>query len=495
VWGSRAPVRGRGARSAVRWPAASRGVALAVLAGALLGCSHAGAPQRPSILLFVMDTTRADAVSAYGQVRGTTPVLDDLAAHGLRFTRAYANASWTLPSHTTLFTGMLPSQHGVGWQRTRAPDALVTLAERLRDAGYDTAGFSENPWVSETFNLAQGFAHFSNVTQAGPDVVTVVGDWARARSRERPFFLFVNVIDAHLPYAVRDENYFLPANVTADEARAIPQNGTNYFCATEAHDAELATLHGLYLGDVAAADAKLGRVLQVLRDAGAPGDVVTVVTSDHGELFGEHRLVGHLVGIYEPLLHVPLVVYGAPGAGVGVVDAPVQLADVMPTVLGWAGVEVPDHLSGRPLPLAPGAAPDNRAIVAEWYDPAEGHAPETAKLASFGRHTTEVARRACGRDDRVSGTMRALIQYPLKLAWYESYPPQLFDLSLDPNETVDLAPARPAAVDTLRADLERRVSGFPVVEDAAEHAAPVPRDVLDRLHALGYVGDADHAKP
>ena len=120
------------------------GIALAV---ELASCKGPPPTHRPSILLFVLDTTRVDAVSAYGRVVGTTPTVDSLAADGLRYDRAYAQAPWTLPSHATPFTGLLPSQHGVGWGRTRAPDAWVTLAERLRDAGYETVGVSENAWT------------------------------------------------------------------------------------------------------------------------------------------------------------------------------------------------------------------------------------------------------------------------------------------------------------------------------------------------------------
>ncbi|HJQ84150.1 MAG TPA: sulfatase-like hydrolase/transferase [Candidatus Binatia bacterium] len=112
------------------------------VAGAVAGCSGRAASERPSVLLVVFDTLRADAVSAYGAVAGTTPNVDALAATGLRYTRAHAPAPWTMPSHVTLFTGLGVEHHHVGMsERITAPAELVMLAERLRDAGYDTAGF------------------------------------------------------------------------------------------------------------------------------------------------------------------------------------------------------------------------------------------------------------------------------------------------------------------------------------------------------------------
>ena len=142
------------------------------------GCRDEGPAHPLNFVLFVLDTTRFDAVSAHGVHSGTTPVLDTLASAGLRYTRAFAQSPWTLPSHVTMFTGLLPSQHGAGWRGTRAGDELVTLAERLRDAGYETFGVSENPWVSPSFNLDQGFERLLSVRGAKrPGVVESVARW------------------------------------------------------------------------------------------------------------------------------------------------------------------------------------------------------------------------------------------------------------------------------------------------------------------------------
>jgi hypothetical protein len=157
------------------------------------GAAGADGANRPSFLLFVTDTTRADSTSAYGAVSGTTPALDALAAAGLRYRRTYANAPWTLPSHATLFTGLLPHQHGVSWQRTTAPDELVTLAERLQDAGYQTVGFAENASVGSAFNLNQGCEHFQMVGRFNEPLNEALAAWLPKRDPARPLFLFMGI--------------------------------------------------------------------------------------------------------------------------------------------------------------------------------------------------------------------------------------------------------------------------------------------------------------
>jgi arylsulfatase A-like enzyme len=459
----------------------------------LVGCRQAAVSRPPSILLFVLDTTRVDAVSVYGRIGGTTPAADALASDGLRYTRAYAQAPWTLPSHATLFTGLLPSQHGVGWHHPRAPDSLVMLAERLRDAGYETVGVSENAWITDTFNMTQGFERFTSPRKLGdvPDVREAVAGWIRERDRARPYFLFVNVTDSHAPYSVRARNPFLPLGVTPAAAEAVSQDPRRYFCAKEPHEAELAVLWGLYLGDVAAADAKLREVLQALRDAGLTRDLVTVVTADHGEHFGEHGLVGHQFSVREPLLHVPLIVHGLAGIEPSVIDAPVQLADLVPTILGWAGLPLPPELVGHPLPTAVGTSAAAAPIVGEQLDFEEEPESETPSLARYLRRWTDRLRGSCTSDDRVFGDIRALVRYPFKLVWYARYPAQLYDLSSDGNEEHDIAPAKPALAQELTADMLRRVTAVPRAAPEPP-SLPPPPEVLDRLRALGYLGE-EHA--
>ena len=480
-----------------------------LVVGLLIGlgaCVPEPARPPPSFLLVVLDTTRVDAVSAYGNnnAMGTiTPATDRLAADGIRYTRAYAQAPWTLPSHATLFTGLIPSRHGVGWRRTYAPDTLVTLAEALRDAGYETVGVSENPWISLAFNMVQGFERFTVTTgftvepeapetsAQSHETVLAVAAWLRERRGQRPFLLFVNLLDAHVPYRIRAENPFLPRGVGRGEARGVSQVPGDYLCRADTPARALAILRGLYLGGVAAADAKLAALRAQLHSAGIDGNLVTIVTSDHGEHFGEHRMVGHQFSVRDQLLHVPLVVHGLRDVAPAVIDTPVALTDVMPTVLQSAGVRMPEGLAGRPLPVIPGASRTTSAIIAEHDDSDDDHTPQEPEIARLIREGNRAARRGCTSDDRVFGEMRALVRYPLKLVWYARYPAELYDLSSDPEEQRDLAPMRPSAVAVLTAELgrmaESRGGGRPAPGGRSEGStAP---EIRARLRALGYLGD------
>lgn len=478
------------------------GIVVAALAGAACGSrgTHETVDARPSFLLVVIDTLRADAVSAYGAVEGTTPHIDALAAEGLRYANAYAPAPWTLPSHATLFTGLGPERHGVGLEgRMALPGDLDTLAGLLGAAGYETAGFSENPILGRPLGFARGFEHFVGASDAVAaraaghpdarfDLVLGVSGWARQRGSERPFFVFVNLFDAHDPYELHEDHLFLPPGVDPSEARRVgsgaPMQGVAEFagmCDRLPPRRELDILRGLYLGEVAAADAKLGALRRAVA-AAAPGPLVTIVTSDHGEHLGEHRLLGHEFSLRTEVLHVPLVVQGLPGARPALIEAPVGLADLAPTVLDAAGVAVPEAWPGRPLPRHPGEGDPQRPLFAVWSDaplrPPEGFRTDHARQA-------DRRRLSCGPEDRVFGDILALTRPPYKLLWYERNPPQLYDLRWDAGERSDVAAHHPEVVarmtreiDALRATLE---------ETTSSETPPLDPAAIEALRQLGYV--------
>ena len=344
---------------------------------------------RPSILLVVLDTTRVDAVSAYGHVEGTTPYLDALATSGLRYTQAYSEANWTVPSHASLFVGLLPSQHGTVGFTAPLDESFLTLAERLQEHGYETVGVNENPWVGDPAKgLTQGFDHFVTVETYFTEIfrershplnppsagagssgkmAEAVEHWLADRSTDRPFFLFLNIMDAHAPYKVRAANPHLPAGATAREARAVSQRARDHVCQTPRWSREMEILWALYLDGVSAADRKLGRVLEVLSHAGADENLIVVATADHGEHFGEQRLFLHDIGVRQPLIHVPLIVHGLPEVSPAVIDAPVQLLDLLPSVLAWAGADRDAGLPGRRLPARPRREQEPRIIFSECH--------------------------------------------------------------------------------------------------------------------------------
>ena len=449
--------------------------------------------RRPSFVLAVLDTTRADAISAYGDVRDTSPAIDALARTGLRYSHAYSNVNWTLPSHATLFTGLLPRQHGVRCARDTLDDGITTLAERLHDAGYETVGVSENPWLGEASRLTRGFDRFSLVrpfgSLQGRRVVSVrdeIGEWLSGRRDTRPFFLFVNLMDSH-DYPVLEVNRYLPPGTSGEEARRTLTGAWGVVCTLRTGDPGAALIRGLYLNGVQAADTKLAGILRQLTDGPAGGDLVTIVTSDHGEYLGEHGLLGHDTGLGHPVLHVPLIVHGLPGVAPALIDEPVQLADVMPSILAWAAVAEPDGLAGKPLPARATGAHTQRMIVAEYRD------PDACENVALVHQAFADRRSACGPEDRVLGDARVAIRLPWELVTYERYPPALFDLDADPREEHDVAAT---AAETLAA-LRTAVDGIIAAMGAprAAQQVEIEPERLERLRALGYLGGPPAPSP
>jgi arylsulfatase A-like enzyme len=471
---------------------------LGALTLATAACS--GPANSPSILLVVIDTLRADAVSAYGKVEGSTPTLDRLAREGLLYRHAFAPSPWTLPSHATLFTGLTIPRHGVGVNGViELRGEFETLAERLGRAGYRTGGFSENPLVSRYVGLDQGFGRFVSVTvddllahsgggesELDFDVLEEVGSWLDAwwlPFDDRPLFVFVNLFDPHDPYSVRDPNPFVPSDADRDvpASTALRELG---MCDRLPPGEVLAVLHGLYLGEAAAADAKLGPLVDRVREARPRRDLVTVITSDHGEHLGEHGLLGHEYSVRNPVLQVPLVVHGLPGVAPAELPQPIGLARLSGSILAWAGIRTDQDPS--PLPGSPDAIETPRPLFALYGDD-EFVTPEPLHREGGRMNRTEadVRRAGCEPDDRVFGDIHAVTRFPFKLIRFPDHAPELYDLSWDPAERSDLAGHRPDLV----TELSRQLSTF--VERlgaAAQKDAPAPApEALEALRQLGYV--------
>lgn len=463
-----------------RWLALCLAFAFALGAG----CRGGSDSGHPSILLFVMDTVRRSAVSAYGKNAGTTPAFDALADEGLLYDRAYAQSSWTLPSHASLFTGMLPSQHGVGVDDLAASGKLDLLAERLRAAGYQTLGLSENPWLQSDFGMTQGFEGYVALPHHDPISGRLyprreLGPFREALQRlleqrdpARPLFLFVNVMDAHSPY--RSPEGELPDSVSREEMDRVADRFPDLFCQ-DLSPRQRELLRMLYLDGVGRADAKLAATRDLLARV-VPG-FVTVVTSDHGQQLGEHRRVGHVFTLHEEAIRVPLVVHGLPRTGPCRLSTPVELVQVGASIARWAGAEGTPGAS--PLPRC-GEAVAGAIARSEYFDPTRGAIAREAPLLAGLRRL----RARCSARDRTVGDMRTVIAPPYKLIEFGEYGPQLFDLSADPHESESLAAERPGVVSRLAEELPpgKRGASFAVAPDLSGGTE-------QRLRDLGYLGD------
>jgi len=296
---------------------AAQGAALAAcaVAAALLafGCSRE-TPARPNVVVVVLDTVRRDYTGC-GPGESYTPNMDSLMAEGTGFTNAWATAPWTPPSHASIFTGRLPSHHQCTAKNPMLPPEVTSLAERLQEEGYETAAFHSNPWLTlEMTDLTRGFdvlheetttdmTRFDQTSQGGPEAIRNIRAWLDTRDASRPFFMFVNILEAHLPFDPPESYRRVALTDLPPEARVRTHWANEYNSGVHPHDRiNWHNVRRLYAGDVHAADAYLGTIVDELRSRGLYEEAVIIVTSDHGENLGEHGLMSHQFGVFETLL-------------------------------------------------------------------------------------------------------------------------------------------------------------------------------------------------
>jgi arylsulfatase A-like enzyme len=325
------------------------------------------ADPRPPLVLVTLDTTRRDALAPYGGAPELTPELSRFAETATVYTRAWATSPWTLPSHASIFTGLYPSRHGAGVRSDHLAPTFETLAERLRDEGYLTAGFAGGALCSFRFGVAQGFGVYvdpDGFETRGDTLTEEVADFLRDYRRHfdgQPLLLFVNYFDPHYPYeephpslsaSARhrlgriDREDELPAPwpaVLGGDGGAWQSVIAGEAPGTRAVDD---ALRRRYLAEVAFADRQVGRLVDLLEDTGLFDQALVVVTADHGELLGEGGYYSHTSRLDPELLAIPLLVKW-PGQRTGQrADAPVSLVDLFPTLLraGRGGEEAGDGL-------------------------------------------------------------------------------------------------------------------------------------------------------
>jgi choline-sulfatase len=426
----------------------------------------------PNVLFITVDTLRADRCSSYGYARPTTPNFERLAREGTQFDTAYAPMSTTSPSHATMFTGLYPITHGVLKNGIPLDAAHRTLAEILLDQKYQTAAVTSSAVFSSRIALDQGFERFDNdVLKDGTYVeegihhgterlATLTTDlsiaWLKGRAAGKPFFLWTHYFSPHFPYAP-------------------PEAQRQRFAAAKGAE-EAARRSGLYDGEVAYADQEIGRLLDWLEQARLGDDTLVVLVGDHGESITQHGILTHGATPYEEQVLVPLLFRwrGRIHAGKRA-SAPVELIDVMPTILELLRVAEMPPTQGRSL----------RPILIE---DAKGDPERTVFLQrrSFdyrpdGRlideRFLEPGVYPLGPSFGVRSGKWKLIDVP------EEKIHALYDLSQDPGETRNVA----ADFKDKARELELALVQWREKYDRAHRKAPIPGDEAERLRGLGYI--------
>jgi arylsulfatase A-like enzyme/predicted Zn-dependent protease len=397
-----------------------------------------------SVLLISIDTLRADRLGSYGHTAAATPVLDALAARGLRFEQAATVVPLTLPAHSSLMTGTFPSFHGVRDNGAFYLDeSMTTLAEVLQPLGYRTGGFVGAFVLDRRWGIAQGFADFFDqfdlskfemaggldaAQRPGREVVDHALAWLE-RDTTQPFFAWVHLYDPHAPYTP-------------------PEPYRSQFPATA---------QGAYDGEVAATDAEVGRLLSSLEASGRLASTIVVVVGDHGEMLGEHGEQQHGFFVYDAAVRIPLIVAG-PGVPARDVSEQVRIVDVMPTILDLVGADVPAAVQGTSLmPLGRGEPLDLLAFSETWYP----------------RYHYGWSELTAVRDGRFK-----FIAAPRR---------ELYDIQADPGELRDLSAENPRMADALERGL-RDMASKTATRTGPQQPRAVDPAVEQQLRALGYVG-------
>jgi arylsulfatase A-like enzyme/Tfp pilus assembly protein PilF len=424
-------------------------------------------PLRPNVLLITVDTVRADHIGAYGYSKAQTPNIDSVARDGIRFARAYATNPTTLPSHSTILTGTYPMLHGMhDFSGNRLSPNQPTLATMLKKQGYSTGAVIGAAVLDSRFGLDNGFDYyyddfdFSRLAETNLDAMerpgNIVADKALewlSRNSQRPFLLWIHLYDPHHPYTP-------PAP----------------------YDRQFATAP--YDGEIAFADAQIGRVLRFLKDKGAYNKTLIAISGDHGEGLGEHGEKTHGFFIYNSTMQVPLILKPPIPAPViyttttssrakataskltKVVQQPVSLVDLLPTILQLTGVPYGSFIQGRSLMHlmdTSAAASPASAAYSETYLP---------RL-----HFNWSELRGLHRE-----------QYH----FIDGPKPELYDLANDPREINNLFAAKPALSAELRGGLASVIRENTPQAELAEKTSLDPA-MAERLKALGYAAVASGA--
>ncbi len=404
-----------------------------------------GAAAGWNVLLITLDTLRADRVGCYGYREVQTPVLDRLAAEGVRFADAVTVTPTTLPAHTSMMTGLYPPRHGVRNNGIyRLAGEYETLAKRFSGGGYATAAFLGAFVLERRFGLATGFDVYDdqitnpggaagdalNPQRPGNLVVDPALDWLESHARtkpERPFFVWVHLFDPHAPYTP-------------------PEPFRSHYAARP------------YDGEVAFTDFQVGRLMDQLDRLGLAQRTVTIAVGDHGEGLGDHGESTHSLLIYESTMHVPLIVHG-PGlipAGRVVADRVVSVVDLAPTILELVGLAT---WPGDGVSLLAGGADPDRATYIETLAPLLNHG--WSELRGLRRHGDK---------------------------YIDAPTPEYFDLHADPRELRNLWFERPRAAEELSARLADMVAELEGADVGGDATLPIDAEARRKLEALGYVG-------
>ncbi len=444
---------------------------------------EAGSRKARNVIVLVIDTLRADKLTAFDKTRVKTPAFDRFAAEAMLFERCQANGNWTKPSSATLLTGLHPDSHKARGHSSKLAGSVRMASEIFRDAGFKTGAFIANGYLAAEFGFNRGWTQYVNYIRENrntkaENVLKDVLEFVTLH-KEEPFYAYVQTIDPHVPYDPPEDDLKL-YDAGSYEGPVKPRSTGNLLEEFKRKRMELGPrdrrrLEALYDGEVTYHDRHFGRFLDGLAKLGVLDDTAIIVTADHGEEFFEHDSVGHGHTLYQELLRVPLAIR-APGqvAGGQRSQLAVALSDVLPTALAATGQKIPAGLEGRDLvaACASGRPEPNGASFSSFWSEADG------------RNLQWAARQ---------GDWKLLMRGPVR-----SY---LYNLAEDPGEHGDVDERYPIVLRALRIALGQFIGApdkhtwpagqiavqAPPGPAATEEETAIPDDLKDQLRQLGYM--------
>ena len=402
-----------------------------------------GRPAAPAgIILITVDTLRADRLESYGYSGTPNPAVNALAEDGVLFEQVIAQSPLTLPSHCSILTGSFPYHTGV---RDQAGFSLkphhLTLAERLRSAGYGTAAFIASSVLNAGTGLDQGFDLYWDLPEQGPperlggEVMSRALDWLSSRG-DGKFFAWIHLFDPHAPYS------------------APEPFGSRY--RTRPYD-----------GEVAYVDSLIGELAGHLKRLRLYDRTLIVFTSDHGESLGEHGESSHGMFLYDATVRIPLIIKAAGSTWKGkVIQEQVRGVDIAPTILQLAGLRVDDQIQGRGL---------LSLIRGRWNQPELAAYSETYYPYYHFQWSPLFSMRARG------------------FKYIDAPKPELYDLATDAGERRNIVGHRPSMAAHLQETLEGEYQKFSAGRDEPPQPEQMDRATIERLKSLGYLGFASGA--
>ncbi len=470
---------------------------------------------QPNVMIIVMDTVRGDHLSSYAYRRPTTPNIDAITRESVQFLRAYTTSAWTPPAHASLFTGMYNSKHGVFHGHVYLEEKYSTLAEILSIEGYRTIAFSNNPWVSQVTGLTRGFeesiekwekqksvraAAILKLKSLLPEKVynflktlknkvrpqiddkgaystnMLIRSWLEETQHDnRPFFIFINYIEPHLPYRPVSpfDRRFIDDRHSKMRILSVNQDMRRQWAgAAKMTREDFEILGGLYDGELSYLDWRMGQLLQYLRQKGLLDNTILIITSDHGENLGEHDLMDHQLCLYDTLVRIPLLIRWPSKLGTETnAGKLVSIVDIFPTLLALLdiGFSHSEELQGQDI-----FSSDSREHVYSEYESPIHEMTENRKYYPPDFDPSVF--------DRALKTVRDMRH---KFIRGSDGRHELYDIISDPDELRNLYAEQPERAAKMQRKLDEWLGSFTKAEVKKDRAS-LDSLVKEQLSALGY---------